>query len=32
MKKNIIMALMAVWRGIKLIGDGITVGKVVRTR
>lgn len=26
------IALMAVWRGIKLIGDGITVGKVVRTR
>ena len=26
------IALMAVWRGIKLIGDGVTVGKVVRTR
>lgn len=25
----LLIALMAVWRGIKLIGDGITVGKIV---
>lgn len=28
----LLIALMAVWRGIKLIGDGIAVGKVVERR